>query len=180
VVRTPASHVGNAGSTPAGITKKIRYIHDRTFRTGPLVPNRCQIFSGFSGSNPRVLSRLPLPYSRVKTILIVRLLAVILVTLLLPFSIGTPSAMACSTPSCCGPICPRSTPLNQSSCCKAPAAPDRATNQTRDAQHFDSIGSMLVAAAIVPISHLRNTGIARGYSPPDRLASLALLCSRQI
>ncbi len=28
VVRTPASHVGNAGSTPAGITNKIRHIYN--------------------------------------------------------------------------------------------------------------------------------------------------------
>jgi hypothetical protein len=70
--------------------------------------------------------------------------------------------------------------VNQLSCCKAPAALDRATSQAQDAQHYDSIASMPVAAVIIAISHLRNNVMAHGYSPPDRLASLAFLCSRQI
>jgi hypothetical protein len=70
--------------------------------------------------------------------------------------------------------------VNQLSCCKVPVAPDRATNQAQDAQHFVSIASMPLAAVIVAISPSQNTAINRGYSPPDRLASLALLCSRQI
>ena len=71
--------------------------------------------------------------------------------------------------------------MNQLSCCKAPVAPDRATNQARDGQHFDSMGAMPVGAVAIAITPLRNTVIARGnYSPPNRLVSLALLCSRQI
>jgi hypothetical protein len=114
------------------------------------------------------------------TVEAVRSLAIILVALLLQLSMSAPSAMACSTTACCGPNCSTSAPVNQLSCCKAPAAPDRAVNQAQDARLFDSIGSMPVAAVIIAISHLRNTVVARGYSPPDRLASLALLCSRQI
>jgi hypothetical protein len=109
-----------------------------------------------------------------------RFLAMILIVLLLFPSISAPSAMACSTTACCGPNCSGAAPVNQLSCCKAPVAPDRATNQARDPQHFDSIGSMPAAAAVTAISHLQNTAARRGYSPPDRLVSLALLCSRQI
>ena len=117
---------------------------------------------------------------RLKKIVVMRLLAIILAILLFPFSMSVPSAIACSTPACCGPNCSNNAPVNQLSCCKTPVAPDRATTQARDTQHFDSVGSMPVAAVIVAISHSRNTVVASGYSPPDRLVSLALLCSRQI
>jgi hypothetical protein len=110
----------------------------------------------------------------------VRFLTICLIALLLPLSMPAPSAMACSTATCCGPNCSRNAPANQLSCCKAPAAPDKATTQAQDARHFDSIASMPVAVAIIAISRLRNNVIAHGYSPPGRLASLALLCSRQI
>ena len=69
----------------------------------------------------------------------VRFLAIILIALLLPLSLSAPSAMACPTTACCGPNCSSTTPVNQLSCCKAPVAPDRATSQARDTQHFDSI-----------------------------------------
>jgi hypothetical protein len=110
----------------------------------------------------------------------VRFLAILLIAFLLPLSMSAPSAMACSTRACCGANCSRSAPANQLSCCKAPVAPDKAPSQAQDAQHFDSIASMPVAAVIIAISHLQHNVIAHGYSPPDRLASLALLCSRQI
>ena len=87
------------------------------------------------------------------TVEAVRFLAVILVALLLPLSMSAPSAMACSTTACCGPNCSSNTPVNQLSCCKAPVAPDRATSQARDTQHFDSIARMPVAAVILAISH---------------------------
>jgi len=115
-----------------------------------------------------------------KKLVVMRLFAIVLAILVLPFSISVPSAMACATPACCGPNCSNNAPVNQLSCCKTPVAPDRATNQARDTQHFDSVGSMPVAAVIVAISHSRNTVVASGYSPPGRLVSLALLCSRQI
>ena len=113
-------------------------------------------------------------------VIIVRSLAIILITLLLPISLSAPSAMACSTPACCGANCSERAPLNQVSCCKAPIAPDKASNRARDAQNFDSIGTMPLPSATIAISHSRNIVAAREYSPPDRLASLALLCSRQI
>src|SRR5208337_214865 len=122
---------------------------------------------------------LPVLCSRVK-VCVVRFLAIFIVALLLLVSLNAPSAMACSTTACCGPNCSSNAPVNQLSCCKRPVAPDRATIQARDTQHFDSIGSMPVAAVIVAISHSRSTVVARGYSPPNRLVSLALLCSRQI
>jgi hypothetical protein len=43
VVRTPASHVGNAGSTPAGITKRINAFS----RLGPLPPFLTATFGAF-------------------------------------------------------------------------------------------------------------------------------------
>ncbi len=108
-----------------------------------------------------------------------RFLAVILIALLLPLSTSVPSAMACSASACCA-NCPKTAPMNQLNCCKAPTALYRATNQVRGADHFDLIGSLPAAALITTISYVRSTVITRGYSPPDRLASLALLCSRQI
>jgi hypothetical protein len=119
-------------------------------------------------------------YRQAKKIVVMRLLAIILVTLLLPFSMSVPSAMACPTKACCGPNCSGSAPLNRLSCCQAPTVPDRATSQTRSVQHFDSIGSLPASVVINTISHSRNIVIASGYSPPTRLLSLALLCSRQI
>jgi hypothetical protein len=110
----------------------------------------------------------------------VRFLALFLVTLLLPLSMSASSAMDCPSAACCGANCWPGAPLGQVNCFKAPVAPDRAANQGQDAQHFDSTGNIRVAAVMIAISHLRNTVVARGYSPPDRLASLALLCSRQI
>jgi hypothetical protein len=47
--------------------------------------------------------------------------------------------------------------VNQLSCCKVPVAPDRATNQAQDAQHFVSIASMPLAAVIVAISPSQNS-----------------------
>jgi hypothetical protein len=110
----------------------------------------------------------------------VRFLAIILVTLMLPLGFNVSSAMACSTTACCGADCSERAPVNQASCCQVPAAPDRASNKALPAQHFDSVASIPTGALIVTISHLRSTTINRGYSPPDRLSSLALLCSRQI
>jgi hypothetical protein len=109
----------------------------------------------------------------------VRLIGLILLALLLPFGLNAPS-IACAATACCGPNCSSNGQVNQLGCCKAPVAPDRATSQARDTQHLDSIATIPIAAAIVAISHLRNIVLAHGYSPPDRLASLALLCSRQI
>jgi hypothetical protein len=114
------------------------------------------------------------------TVMTVRSIAILLVAvLLLPLSINVPSVMACSTPECCGANCSPSA-VNEMSCCKAPVAPDRAVSQAQDAHRFDSIATMPVAGVIVAISHLQNTVVARGYSPPDRPVSFALLCSRQI
>ncbi len=109
----------------------------------------------------------------------VRSLAILLIALLLPLSTSAPSAMACPMTACCA-NCPKAAPMNQMNCCKTPAAPDRATSQARDAQHFDSVGSLPVTAVITAISHLRSSVITCGDSPPGRPLSLALLCSRQI
>jgi hypothetical protein len=110
----------------------------------------------------------------------VHFLALILITLLLPVTMSVPSASACSTMACCGANCLRNTSSNQASCCEAPVAPDRATGQVQDAQHLNSIGNLYATTRISTISHVQNFKIIRGHSPPDRLASLALLCSRQI
>ena len=123
--------------------------------------------------------RLPVPGSP-DTVLDVRFLAILLVAVLLPLSFSVPPVMACSTTDCCGANCSPSAPVSQLNCCKAPIAPDRAALQAQDAHHFDSAATMPVARTIVAISHLQNTIVARGYPPPDRPASLALLCSRQI
>jgi len=109
----------------------------------------------------------------------VRFLALILIALLLPLSTSVPSATACSTSACCAD-CPKTAPMNQLTWCKTPTAPDRATSQVRDTQHFESIGSLPATAVITAISYVRSTAINHEYSPPDRLLSLALLCSRQI
>lgn len=122
---------------------------------------------------------LPSFYSRAKLTL-VRFLTILLATLLLPLSFGASSVTTCSTPACCGANCSPSAPVSQVNCCKAPVAPDRATSQAQDAHHFDSIGRIPVAGVAIAISHLQNTVVARGYPPPDRPDSLALLCSRQI
>ena len=114
------------------------------------------------------------------TVMNVRLLAIILVALLLPLSVSVPSAMACSRTVCCGPNCSSDAPVNQISCCKAPLAPDRATSQAPEAQHLDSIARMPLATVIFAIFHPQNIVGVRGYSSPNRVASLALLCSRQI
>jgi hypothetical protein len=114
------------------------------------------------------------------TVEAVRSLAIILVALLLPIGMSAPLAMTCSTTACCGTNCSRNTPVNQLSCCKTPVAPDKATSEVQDVQHFESIRSMPVAAAIVAISHFRSIVVPHRYSPPDRLVSLAFLCSRQI
>src|ERR1700733_5208833 len=114
------------------------------------------------------------------TVFVVRGLALILVAMLLPISMSALSAAACSTPACCSATCSRSAPVNQLSCCQTSPAPDRAIGQSRDAQHFNSIGSTPVVAFVATISHVRFTAISHGYAPPDRLLSLALLCSRQI
>ncbi len=108
-----------------------------------------------------------------------RFLALILIALLLPLSTSAPSAMACSTTACCA-NCPKTAPINQLNCCKAPAVPDRAASQARDADHFDSVGSLPATVVIATVWDLRNTVINRGYAPPGHLLSLALLCSRQI
>lgn len=108
-----------------------------------------------------------------------RFFAVILIVLLLPLSPSVPSAMACPTMTGCANRS-KSAPMNQPNCCKAPAAPDRATSQARAADHFDSVGSLPATAVITAISYVQNSVITRGCSPPGRLLSLALLCSRQI
>jgi hypothetical protein len=110
----------------------------------------------------------------------VRFFAIALIVLLLPLRLSMPEVKACSTSACCGPNCSESASANQVSCCKAPLPPDRAINPARDTRHFDSIATMPAVAVTIAIAHLQNTLVARGYSPPDRLASLALLCSRQI
>lgn|GEM_PF-4587771 len=109
----------------------------------------------------------------------VRSLAILLIALLLPLSVTAPSASACAMTACCA-NCPKTAPMNQLNCCKAPAAPDRATSQARGADHFDSVASLPVTTVITAISHLRSTVITCGYSPPGHRLSLALLCSRQI
>jgi hypothetical protein len=110
----------------------------------------------------------------------VRLIAIILVGLLLSLCVSVPSVTACSATACCGPNCSGIAPVGQLSCCKAPLASDQAINQACETQHFDSIGYGPAAIQLVAISHLLTVDAARGHSPPDRRASLALLCSRQI
>jgi hypothetical protein len=112
--------------------------------------------------------------------MVVRFLAILLVAALLPLSFNVPTVMACSRTECCGANCSPSAPVSQVNCCKPPVAPDRAISQGADAQHFDSIAMMPAAGVIIAISRLQNTVVARGYPPPDKPASLALLCSRQI
>jgi hypothetical protein len=114
------------------------------------------------------------------TITLVRLLAAVLIALLLPLGMSVPSTMACSTQQCCGASCPSDASVNQVSCCQAPVAPERATSQALDVQHFGSMGTLTAAASIVLVSRNRKTAISDKYTPPDRLLSLALLCSRQI
>jgi predicted MFS family arabinose efflux permease len=118
-------------------------------------------------------------WNRVK-VFIVRFLAIFLAVLLLPFSMNLPSATACSAQECCGANCSPGAPLSQVNCCKAPLTSDRAGSQAQDAHFFDSIAGAPLARMIVAVSHLQKSVVAHGYSPPDRLASLALLCSRQI
>ena len=70
--------------------------------------------------------------------------------------------------------------MNQVSCCQAPPASDKATNTARDAQHLDSFARLPVVANLSAISALRDFAIVHKFAPPDRIASLALLCSRQL
>jgi predicted MFS family arabinose efflux permease len=118
-------------------------------------------------------------WNRVK-VFIVPFLAIFLAILLVPFSMNLPSATACSAQDCCGANCSPGAPLSQVNCCKAPLTSDRAGSQAQDAHFFDSIAGAPLARMIVAVSHLQKSVVAHGYSPPDRLASLALLCSRQI
>jgi hypothetical protein len=113
------------------------------------------------------------------TVMLVRFIVILLLAALFPVSFSVPSVTACSTTECCGVNCLPSAPVSQVNCCTAPVAPDRATSQAQEAHHFDSIGRMPVAGVMIAVSHLQ-TVVARGYSPPGRPASLALLCSRQI
>jgi hypothetical protein len=106
-------------------------------------------------------------------------IAAMLVILLLPLQFKAVSAMACSMPSCCA-NCMKAAPVNQASCCRAPAVPEKATSSAPGAQSFQSIVSLRVTAVMAVISHLQSAAITQGYSPPERLASLSLLCSRQI
>src|ERR1700722_13767499 len=122
---------------------------------------------------------LHLPCSRVRVAL-VSFLARFLIILLLPISVSVSSGTLCTTTACCGPNCARSAPVNQVSCCQASTLSDKATNQVRDTQYFESIGRLPAVAMIIAIPHLRPLAINHGYSPPDPLVSLALLCSRQI
>jgi hypothetical protein len=95
--------------------------------------------------------------------MIVRFIAILLVAALLPLSFSFPSAIACSTPECCGANCPPSAPLSQVNCCKAPKAPvasDRAASQAQDAHHFDSISSMPATGVIIAIPDLQDTLVA--------------------
>lgn len=113
-------------------------------------------------------------------VFIVRFVAIFLAILLLPFSMNLPSATACPTPECCGANCSPGAPLSQVNCCKSPLRSDRVGSQTQDAHFFDLIAGAPPARVIIAVSHLQKSVVAHGYSPPDRLASLALLCSRQI
>jgi hypothetical protein len=70
--------------------------------------------------------------------------------------------------------------MNQVSCCQAPAASDKATSQARNAQHLDSFARLPVVANLTAISALRDFATIHRFAAPDRLASLALLCSRQL
>jgi hypothetical protein len=70
--------------------------------------------------------------------------------------------------------------MSQLSCCQAPSVPDKASNQARGAQPFQSISRLPVTAVIAAISHVGSAAITYGYSPPNQLLSLAFLCSLQI
>jgi len=165
--RCDLCEVQGAGVRTARCSRIRPEPEERYRRTG-----RCSRFWNHFASLPVLCSRI--------NVCVVRSLAIFIVVLLLPVSLNAPSAMACPTKACCGPNCLSNAPVNQLSCCKRPVAPDRVTIQARDTQHFDSIGNMPVVVSIVAISHSRSTVVAQGYSPPDRLISLALLCSRQI
>ena len=112
--------------------------------------------------------------------MVVRFLAILLVALLLPLSLSAPSAMACSTNGVLRRELFDERSGESGELLQGAGGTGQSDQPSADAQHFDSIASMPVAGVIVAISHLQNTVVARGYSPPDRLASLALLCSRQI
>src|SRR5579863_2762258 len=126
------------------------------------------------------VSSLPVQRSPV-TMVSVRFLTTLLIAVLLSFGSNGPSAMAVTTTACCGANCSSSAPpAHQLSCCQGPSVPDRATMQANDAQHFTSIGSKAAAWVTIAVPHPRTIVVARDYSPPNRGASLALLCSRQI
>jgi hypothetical protein len=110
----------------------------------------------------------------------VSVLARLLIILLLPISMSVSSGTLCITPACCGPNCARGAPVNQLSCCQSSTLPDKATNQARDTQSFESIGGLPAVAMIIAIPHIGPTTTVHVYSPPHLLVSLALLCSRQI
>ena len=110
----------------------------------------------------------------------VRLIAIILIALLFPLTVSVPSVAACSTATCCGETCSDSIPADQFSCCGAPATSDWAINQACETPQLASVGYEPVATWLVAISPSRNVVHTREHSSPDRLASLAFLCSRQI
>src|ERR1700677_4107259 len=122
---------------------------------------------------------LHVPCSRVRVAL-VSFLARFLIILLLPISMSASSGALCIAMACCGANCASSSQVNQLSCCQASTLPDKATNQTQDTQYFESLGRLPAVAMMIAIPHLRSMAISHGYSPPNHLVSLALLCSRQI
>jgi hypothetical protein len=133
----------------------------------------------YSGSRPLTIELLLVQCDET-TLVQVRLLAILLIALLLPLGMSTPSVTACSASACCGASCPSNAPVNQVSCCQAPAATDRATNQAPAVEHFESIGMLTATASIILISNVRRTAISDRYIAPGPPLSLALLCSRQI
>lgn len=167
-------------NTPRSVAYSMRNDPERFFKKMPFTDPSSD-HQGWHLDAVRSNLSAPLPIiCLAATVMNVRLLAILLVALLLPLSMSAPSAMACSRTACCGPNCSSDAPVNQISCCKAPVAPDRATSQAPEAQHLDSIARIPLATVTFAIFLPQNIVGVRGYAPPNRLASLALLCSRQI
>ncbi|MGH7814372.1 MAG: hypothetical protein ACREQI_10285 [Candidatus Binataceae bacterium] len=88
-------------------------------------------------------------------------------------------ASCCASRPCCM-TCPLSTTALQVHCCTAPAAPGRAVSRAQSTVRLDSAAALTAIAVLDAPSQPHIRTIAYGYSPPGRLASLAILCSRQI
>jgi len=110
----------------------------------------------------------------------VRVIAALLIAIVVPLNLGAACTMANPVAAAHCANCPMSAPGNRVNCCHAPTVPDLATGQAQSTQHLDTVATLPVMAALSVASRPHIRAIADGFSPPDRLASLAILCSRQI